>query len=121
MYTYRKLVHLLSLMFSETHYRPLPKEVIIKPSKIDGYGLFAKHDIPIGTELGITHVWAMGMWIRTPLGGFINHSDTPNAVGEMRLSDNRTDYRCLLTTDTIKQGEEITFYYSLTEYEGAVT
>ena len=32
-------------MFSENHYRPLPKEVIIKQSEIDGYGIFAKEDI----------------------------------------------------------------------------
>ena len=29
-------------MFSENHYRPLPKEIIIKQSEIDGYGIFAK-------------------------------------------------------------------------------
>ena len=43
-------------MFSENHYRPLPKEVIIKQSEIDGYGIFAKEDISKDTELGITHV-----------------------------------------------------------------
>ena len=104
-------------MFSETHYRPLPKEVIIKQSEIDGYGIFAKQDIPKDTELGITHVWALGKWIRTPLGGFINHCNSPNAKGVMKQAD-KTDYRVLTTIRDIKEGAEITFFYTLTEYQG---
>ena len=62
-------------------YRPLPKEVTIKESDIEGLGLFAIEKIPKGTNLGITHVldsrWPDG-YIRLPLGGFYNHSETPN-------------------------------------------
>ena len=37
-------------------YRPLPKEVTIKPSLIEGLGLFALVDFRKGHEFGITHV-----------------------------------------------------------------
>ncbi len=105
-------------MFSENHYRPLPKGVKIAKSSIDGHGLFATMHIPQNTDLGITHVWAMGMWIRTPLGGFINHSNNPNARGEMQLDEKRVDFRTLITLRDIEEGEEITFFYTLNEYEG---
>ena len=59
-------------------YNPLPKELTIKKSKIDGLGLFAIEDIPKETSLGMSHVKVDGEYIRTPLGGFYNHSDDPN-------------------------------------------
>ena len=62
-------------------YRPLPPYLTIKPSSVEGLGLFAIEPIKISTILGISHVadrhFANG-YIRTPLGGFINHSTTPN-------------------------------------------
>jgi len=65
------------------HYKPLPDCVTIKPSLIHGLGLYATQKIEAGTRLGITHIktddenFDMG-YIRTPLGGFFNHSKTPN-------------------------------------------
>ena len=54
-------------------YRPLPKELTIAKSKIEGLGLFASKDIKKGVILGISHVrdnrFENG-FIRTPLGGF---------------------------------------------------
>ena len=62
-------------------YRPLPSNVTIKNSKIDGLGLFAVEDIPIGTNLGVSHQHIhSNLLIRTPLGGFYNHSDKPNIL-----------------------------------------
>ena len=62
-------------------YRPLPDSLTVGDSNIDGIGLFAKEDIPSDTVFGISHVrddrFPDG-YIRTPLGGFFNHSDTPN-------------------------------------------
>lgn len=106
-------------MFKESHYRPLPKSVIIKHSEIDGLGLFALEDIPKDTNLGITHVWVMNMWIRTPLGGFINHCARPNAEAVDHVHDGYQDvpYRTCKTIEDVKAGDEITFYYSLKEYE----
>ena len=64
-------------------YKPLPDYLTIRESPIAGLGLFATRDIANGTYIGIIHVLAHehpdGV-IRTPLGGFGNHSDTPNCI-----------------------------------------
>jgi hypothetical protein len=62
-------------------YRPLPSNLEIRLSSIDGNGLFSKENVKSGTEFGITHVRDSRFQdghIRTPLGGFFNHSDDPN-------------------------------------------
>ena len=63
-----------------TSYRPLPDFLTIKPSKIEGLGLFSLSDIDKDINLGNTHVIDMetGEIIRTPLGGFVNYSEKPN-------------------------------------------
>ena len=69
-------------------YRPLPKNLTIKDSKIDGLGLFSKTKIKKNSFLGISHVKDddfQDMYIRTPLGGFYNHSKNPNVT---KLSSN---------------------------------
>tara|TARA_A100001011_G_scaffold210496_1_gene218782 strand:+ start:469 stop:795 length:327 start_codon:yes stop_codon:yes gene_type:complete len=62
-------------------FEPLPSNVTIKESSIHGLGLFAINEIPANIELGISHVkdsrFSHG-YIRTPLGGFFNHSKKPN-------------------------------------------
>ena len=62
-------------------YRPLPDGVTIKRSPIEGLGLYATEDIPENTFIGLTHILDERFennYLRTPLGGFYNHSDTPN-------------------------------------------
>ena len=62
-------------------YRPLPNNCTIKNSTIDGLGLFATEFIEEGTDLGMTHIFDERFddgVIRLPLGGFFNHSETPN-------------------------------------------
>ena len=62
-------------------YRPLPKCLTIKKSPIEGLGLYATEDIIANTFLGITHILDENFennYIRTPLGGFYNHSNDPN-------------------------------------------
>ena len=62
-------------------YRPLPDELTIKNSPIEGLGLFAAKDIKANSFIGITHIrdeQFENKYIRTPLGGFYNHSDNPN-------------------------------------------
>ena len=93
-------------------YRPLPKQVTIKESVIDGLGLYSTESLYPGQYLGITHV-ANGRfengYIRTPLGGFINHSDTPNC-------EVRTDVDSILMLFTLRQilpNEELTLKYNL--------
>ena len=62
-------------------YKPLPKCLTIKKSPIEGLGLYATEDIKANTFLGITHILDENFennYIRTPLGGFYNHSNNPN-------------------------------------------
>jgi len=87
-------------------YRPLPKSLTIKPSGIEGLGLFATQDIKAGTQLGVTHIIISDDIIRLPLGGFINHTDNPNCV---RINVANKSY--LHTLKDIKQDEELTLKY----------
>jgi hypothetical protein len=92
-------------------YKPLPGLVTIAPSDIEGLGLFATSDIDARLELGITHIeddrFINGL-IRTPLGGFINHSDTPNC--ELVESD---DKKHLVVIKDVKKGQELTLKYKI--------
>ena len=96
-------------------YKPLPESVTIKQSGINGLGLFADQAIKQGTNLGTTHIKVDDKIIRTPLGGFINHSNSPNCV-KVELHANGTEpFRKkwnLVTTRDIKKGEEITLRYT---------
>ena len=87
-------------------YKPLPKSLTIKPSGIEGLGLFASEDIKGGTQLGVTHIIISDDIIRLPLGGFINHTDNPNCV---RIDVANKSY--LHTLKDIKQDEELTLKY----------
>ena len=64
-------------------YRPLPKQLTIKNSSIEGLGLFATEDIKSNSFIGVTHIrdeQFENKYIRTPLGGFYNHSNEPNVM-----------------------------------------
>ena len=96
-------------------YRPLPKEVTIKKSYIEGLGLFANEHLTANTKLGISHIKDKRFendYIRTPLGGFVNHSDTPNC--EFYKDD---DYIILRTIRHINIGRELTTEYWLYNIE----
>ena len=101
-------------------YKPLPNSLTIKKSGIDGLGLFAKEGIAQGTNLGMSHVLIGSGVIRTPLGGFINHSTDANTV-KVELKINGTDDSLLkvatkkwnlVTLRDIKEGEEVTVRYT---------
>ena len=96
-------------------YNPLPPRLTIKPSLISGLGLFATAGIAQGTNLGTTHIKVDGEIIRTPLGGFINHSDEPNCVrAKLRYTNQaKLDYIKwnLIVIRDIKKGEELTVTY----------
>ena len=95
-------------------YRPLPDELYIGMSSIEGNGLFTIEFIKKDTELGISHIkndsgdFHSG-YIRTPLGGFVNHDeDNPNCIA----------YECgqylrMKTTQDIQAGKELTLNYLL--------
>ena len=97
-------------MGKEDTYRPLPPHMTIQPSKIEGLGLFTLKAIKdLETSLGVTHVWyeEVGSVFRTPLGGFINHSETPNC----KITGKMTRY--LFTEEFIPAGTELTVKYSM--------
>ena len=101
-------------------YRPLPKELRLGFSKIHDIGLFAKEKINRGQNLGISHIQIGKELFRTPLGGFINHSDDANCTKSMARITNatdlatKTDYKIwrLFTLDDIEAGEELTLSYT---------
>jgi SET domain-containing protein len=97
--------------FARNSYRPLPVSLTIGQSNIHGLGLIALESIKAGTYLGETHFQIDGIddWVRTPLGGFINHSDNNNAKIELVTSH----IRGLTTKRDIVKGEEITVFYTL--------
>jgi len=91
-------------------YRPLPNSLTIKQSEIEGLGLFAKEFISAGTNLGISHVASDRFdngWIRTPLGGFVNHSDEPTCRTILKKEE-----VYLETLKDIQSGEELTLKYT---------
>ena len=62
-------------------YKPLPICLTIKKSPIEGLGLYATGDIKANCFIGLTHIRDKKFengYIRTPLGGFYNHSNEPN-------------------------------------------
>jgi len=93
-------------------YRPLPYYLTIKESKVEGLGLFTKDDCTIanGVFLGTTHIKNEDFengYIRTPLGGFINHSETPNCE-----KIESTDTVSIRTIKKVKANEELTLKYT---------
>ena len=97
-------------------YKPLPESLTIKPSGIHNLGLFADQKINKATNLGTTHIKIGDTIFRTPLGGFINNSNTPNctkAVVRMTAETLLLDKKwSLVTTEDIKEGEELTLRYT---------
>ena len=113
-------------------YKALHNDITIKKSSIHGLGIFAIKDIPKDIVLGISHVkdkdntgrYHRG-YIRTPLGGFINHSTQSNCIkvtprlklfprhwpilkeGEEALSI------AIRTNKDVKEAEELTVFYTL--------
>ena len=92
-------------------YRPLPAFLEIRRSEVDGLGLFTNKSIPKGTELGITHIRDdrfQNGYIRTPLGGFFNHSDKPNCEAYIE-----EDLIKLKTIKKVEKDKELTAFYWL--------
>ena len=93
-------------------YRPLPESLTIKQSKVNGLGLFATEGIAQGADLGMSHFKINGEIMRTPLGGFINHSNDPNVVKVELTDDKFTKKWDLIALKNIKEGEEVTIRYT---------
>jgi len=113
-------------------YKALHDDITIKKSSTHGMGIFAIKDISQDIVLGISHVkdkdntgrYHRG-YIRTPLGGFINHSTQPNCIKvipRLKLSPRHwptikegeeTSSMAIRTNRDIKEGEELTVSYTL--------
>ena len=109
-------------------YKPLPHGLFIDESSIDGQGLHTNVKLAGGINLGMSHVELGKMMIRTPLGGFINHSGTPNCVKVKSLltrqqwnerndlPNDKYDHNFpkwdLVTLRDIDPGEELTVRYT---------
>ena len=88
-------------------YKPLPDGLYVSNSDIAGQGLFTNRKLEVRTELGLSHKMIDDNLIRTPLGGFINHSEEPN-VQKYQIGN---DYFIKVIKD-INVGEEITLKYN---------
>jgi hypothetical protein len=98
-------------------YTPLPTGLTIADSRIAGQGLFATRRLVAGTELGPSHYRIDGEYIRTPLGGFINHAETPNCQrSQVRIKPGFDKWNITVTED-IDEGEELTLKYKLYDPE----
>jgi len=109
-------------------YKPLPKNIRLGFSDIHDIGLFAKEGIGQGTNLGMCHLELGQLIIRTPLGGFLNHSNDANCVkvkllltrqewnhrSDLPKSEYNIDFKKwnLFTLQDIKEGEELTVKYT---------
>ena len=92
-------------------YQALPKELHIKDSSIAGQGLFAREDIDAMMYLGVSHVVVDEEIMRTPLGGFVNHSEDPNCVKWYEDQGWGRIYY-MKTIKPIKKGEELFLKYT---------
>ena len=103
------------LRYDRFYYKPLPDEVTVGESEIDGLGGFATQNIEEAVDMGSTHIKVpmIAGYMRTPLGGFINHSEEPNCY--LVLSQDWDDYRVynVMTLCEIQEGDEITLNYDM--------
>ena len=110
-------------------YQPLPSGLTITDSRISGQGLFTTRKLVAETNLGMSHVELGKLILRTPMGGFINHSNNPNCVRikslltrqewnhRTDLPDDKYDLNFtkwnLMVMEDIEEGEELTLKYKL--------
>ena len=104
-------------------YHPLPSGLTVADSGISGQGVFTTRRLVSGTELGISHYridvveGTAGKTnrelIRTPLGGFINHSETPNCErNQIRIRPGFDKWNLVVIED-IEEGAELTLKYKM--------
>ena len=107
-------------------YKPLPSGLIIKDSGIEGQGVFTTRNLHVGCDLGESHYRIdtsgvesinqeenKNLLIRTPLGGFINHSEDPNCGRSQIRIKPGFDKWTIIVIKNIKVGEELTLKYTM--------
>ena len=94
-------------------YKPLPIGLFIKDSNISGQGLFTTRDLTVSCDLGTSHYEIDKILIRTPLGGFINHSNTPNcARKKIQVGPSFVKWD-VIVVENIAAGDELTLKYTM--------
>jgi hypothetical protein len=92
-------------------YSPLPKGLKLAPSVHHGHGVWTTIDLPEGTIIGTTHKtderFEDGL-IRTPLGGYLNHSTVPNCQLQRK-----GDLYYLVTLEDIPANRELVITYTI--------
>jgi SET domain-containing protein len=88
-------------------YNPLPGYLTISKSLNEGLGLFFIGKVKKDTVIGMSHIMIDGEILRTPLGGFYNHSDKPNCI---KIKIGNRWY--LKTLRDIELDEELTVKYT---------
>ena len=78
-------------------------KIEIKPSKIEGNGIFVTRDLKKGSSIGLAHT---NNQPSTDLGKFHNHSENPNSES-FKINNNRF----IITLRDLKKGEEVTVDY----------
>ena len=100
-------------VYSKMYYKPLPDYIEVGKSKIEGFGLFAAQDIEKDIDIGMSHIKVpiIQGYIRTPIGGFLNHSEDFNC--QLLLEFDWDDYLTyhVYTVDEISKGQELTLNY----------
>ena len=107
-------------------YNPLPDGLFIKDSDIQGQGVFTNRDLHVGCDLGESHYRIdtsgvesineeenKNLFIRTPLGGFINHSEEPNCHRTQIRIKPGFDKWIITVIKNIAAGDELTLKYTM--------
>ena len=102
-------------VYNKFYYKPLPECIEVQKSPIEGFGLFAIQDINEDFDIGMSHIKVpiIQGYIRTSIGGFLNHSEESNCYLSEELDWD--DYRVynVITSKKISVGEELTLNYHL--------
>ena len=107
-------------------YRALPDGLYIGVSSIEGQGLYTDRALSKSCQLGESHYRIATndnpsvhmeenktILIRTPLGGFINHSEKPNCHrSQIRLKPG-LDKWIITVIEDINPGDELTLKYTM--------
>ena len=107
-------------------YRPLPNGLYIGVSSIEGQGLYTDRALTKGCQLGESHYRIATndapskhaeenktIFIRTPLGGFINHSDKPNCHRSQIRVKPGLDKWTITVVEDVSPGDELTLKYTM--------
>ena len=103
----------MKIKYDTLYYNPLPDELMLGLSRTHGHGVFAKCDLPRKYDLGMSHIKIpiIHGYVRTPMGGFLNHSEKPNCRLFIDLDwDDYLVYK-VMTMKKIKQGQELLLEY----------